>query len=87
MLLVMLTMTYAKKVLVMVVSKIIDRAMRIIMKGELAKAPATCRQAHFSVVMSGSHQLLLKYVRGKGASGRGYPLQQLLIPLCIGSSA
>ena len=52
MLLIILTMTYAKKVPVMVGSNI-DRAMGIITKGELVKATVTWRQAHFSVVMSG----------------------------------
>ena len=46
----------------MVGSKIIDRAMRMIMEGELAKATVTWKQAHFGV-MSGSLQLPH---RGKG---------------------
>ena len=54
MLLVILILTYAKKVLVMVGSKSIDRAMEVIMKGELAKATVTWRQVHFSTVMSRS---------------------------------
>ena len=66
MLLGILTMTYAEKVLVMMGSKIIDRAMGIIMKGELAMVTATWRQNHFSVVMSGSLQLALKCTRGDG---------------------
>ena len=53
-LLVIPAMTYAKKVLVMVGSKIIDRAMGMITKGELAKTTVTWRQAYFSVVISGS---------------------------------
>ena len=56
-LLVILTMTYSEKVLVMVGSKIIDWAMSIIMKGELVKATMTWKQAHFWTVMSGSLQL------------------------------
>ena len=50
-------MTYSKMVLFMVGSKIIDRAMRIITRGELTKATMTWRQAHFGDVMSGSLQL------------------------------
>ena len=56
-LLVIPTTTYSEMVLVMVGSKIIDRAMRIITKGELAKATTTWKQAHFRAVMSGSLQL------------------------------
>ena len=56
MLSVKLTMAYAEKVLAMVRSKIIDRAMGIITKWELTKANMTWRQAYFSVVMSRSHQ-------------------------------
>ena len=57
-LLVIPTMTYSETVLVMVGSKIIDRAMSAITKGELMKATTTWRQAHFGAVMSGSLQLL-----------------------------
>ena len=56
-LLVILTTTYSKKVPVMVESKIIDSMIGMIMKGELARATATWKQAHFSAVMSGSLQL------------------------------
>ena len=56
-LLVILTMTYSKTVQVMVGSKIIDRAMRLMAKGELAKASMMWRQTHFVAVMSGSLQL------------------------------
>ena len=52
-LLVIPTMTYSKKVLVMVGSKIIDRAMGMIMKGELVRATTTWKQAHFGAVMFG----------------------------------
>ena len=41
MLLVIPTMTYSEKVPVMVGSNIIDRAMGMIMKGELVRATAT----------------------------------------------
>ena len=64
MLLVILTTAYAEKVMVMVGSKSIDRTMGMITKGELAKATVTWRQAHFSVIMSGSLQLPLKCKRG-----------------------
>ena len=53
MLLVILTMTYAEKVPVMVGSNIIDRAMGIILKGELSKMTMTWRQAHFSAIILG----------------------------------
>ena len=56
-LLVILTMTYSEKVLVMGGSKTIDQAMGVITKGELAKVTMTWRQAHFGAVMSGSLQL------------------------------
>ena len=49
--------TYSEMVPVMVGSKIIDRAMSIITKGELVNATMTWRQAHFGAVMSGSLQL------------------------------
>ena len=55
-LLVIPTMTYSEMVLVMVGSTIIDRAMRIITRGELIKVTRTWRQAHFGAVMSGSLQ-------------------------------
>ena len=51
------TMTYSKMVLVMVGSKIIDRALSLMTKGELAKVTIMWRQAHFGAVMSGSLQL------------------------------
>ena len=56
-LLVIPNMTYSETVPVMVGSKIIDRAMSTITKGDLTKATTTWRQAHFGAVMSGSLQL------------------------------
>ena len=53
-LLVIPTTTYFKMVLVVVGSKIIDRALGLITKGELEKATMTRRQAHFGTVMPGS---------------------------------
>ena len=50
-------MTYSEKIPVVVGSKIIDGAMRVVTKGELAKATMTWKQAHFRAVMSGSLQL------------------------------
>ena len=54
----------------MVGSKIIDQAMRVITKGELAKVTMTWKQAHFGAVMSGSLQLSLHWLKwnwgGKG---------------------
>ena len=68
-LLVILTMTYTEKVLVVVWSKIIDHVMGMMTKGELAKPTATWRQAYFGVVMSGSLQL--PYVDSEGDRGVG----------------
>ena len=56
-LLVIQTTTYSKMVPVMVGSKIIDRALSLIMKGELEKVTMMWRQAHFGAVMSGSLHL------------------------------
>ena len=56
-LLVIPTMTYSETVLVMVRSKIIDRAMSLMTKGELTRVTTMWRQAHFGAVMSGSLQL------------------------------
>ena len=56
-LLVIPTMTYSETVPVVVGSKIIDRAMSIITKGELTKVTMTWEQAHFAAVMFGSLQL------------------------------
>ena len=77
MLLVILTKTYAEKVQVMVGSKIINRAMGIIMKGELARVTAIWRQAHFSAVILASFQLPLKCARGIGTSGGDTPSNNL----------
>ena len=86
MLLVTLTTTYVKKVPVMARSTIINRAMGIIMKGELAKATVTWRETHFSVVMSGSLLLTLKCTRGYGGLRKENPLQQPLTQLHLGDS-
>ena len=67
-LLVISTMIYPEMVLVMVGSKIIDRAMRIITRGELAKATTTWRHIHFGAVMSG---LLLLPHMGSNKTGVG----------------
>ena len=56
-LLVIPTMTYSQKAQVVVGSKIIDWAMRIITKGELKKVTTIWKQAHFEAVTSGSLQL------------------------------
>ena len=47
------TMTYSEKVLVVVGSKIIDRAMGMTTKGEIARATMTWKQAHLGTVISG----------------------------------
>ena len=52
----------------MVGSKIIDRAMGMITKGELARATMTWKQAHLSAVMSGLLQLPHKGARGWDAA-------------------
>ena len=70
-LLVILTMTYAEKVLFMMGSKIIDRVMGMITKGELVRATITSKQAHFSVIMSGSLLLPCKGTRGMGVLQMG----------------
>ena len=51
------TMTYSERVPVVVGSKIIDKTLSCMTVGELAKATATWRQAHFGAVMSGLLQL------------------------------
>ena len=51
------TTTYSEGVLVMVGSKIIDRALSCMTAGELAHATVTWQHAHFGAVMSGSLQL------------------------------
>ena len=56
-LLVIPTTTYSKMVLVVVGTKIIDKALSLMTTGELAKATTTWRQAHFGAVMSGLLQL------------------------------
>ena len=56
-LLVIPTTTYSKIVLVMVGSKIIDKALSLITMGELAKTTMTWRQANFGAVMLGLLQL------------------------------
>ena len=56
-LLVMPTTTYSKMVLVVVGSKIIDKALSLMTVGELSVATTTWRQAHFGAVMLGSLQL------------------------------
>ena len=58
--LVILTTTYGNKVLVIAGSKIINRAMKVITKGELARATQTWRQTHFCAVMYGLLQLSCK---------------------------
>ena len=56
-LLVIPTTTYSQMVVVVVGSKIIDRALSVITKGELKKVITMWRQAHFGAVVSGSLQL------------------------------
>ena len=51
------TMTYSKTVPVVVGSKLIDRALSLIPKGELKKVTTMWRQAHIGAVMSGLLQL------------------------------
>ena len=75
-------MTYSEKVPVMVGSKIIDRVMGMIMKGQLVRATVTWRQAHFSVVMCGSLQLPHKDTKGMGVLKGGLLSLQPLTLLC-----
>ena len=56
-LLVIPTTTYSKMVPVMIGSKIMDWAMGMMTEGELVRAMATWRQAHFGAVMCGLLQL------------------------------
>ena len=58
--LVLLTMSSAQNALIVVSSKVVNRAMKVITKGKLARAVETWRQTHFGVVMSGSLQLSCK---------------------------
>ena len=65
-LLVIPTMTYSEKVLVMVGSEIIDWAMGVITNGELVKGTRTWRQAHFGAVMAMLLQLFHTSSNGTG---------------------
>ena len=56
-LLVISMMTYSEMVPVVVGSNIINRAMSLMIKGELTKVTTMWRQAHFGAVMSGLLQL------------------------------
>ena len=69
-LLVIPTTTYSRKVPVMLGSKIIDRVMGIIMRGELAKATVTWKQAHFGADMSRPLQLPHKSTKGNADDDR-----------------
>ena len=70
-LLVIPTMTYSEKVLVMVGSVIIDRAMGMITKGKLVRVTVTWKQAHFGAVMSRLLQLPHRRTRGTEMLWRG----------------
>ena len=65
--------TYSKKVPAMVWYKIIDRVMGMIMKGKLARATMTWKQAHSGVVLSGLLQLPHKGAGGGGAAKGATP--------------
>ena len=69
-LLVILTMTYSKMVLVMVGSKIVDWAMGMMTKGVLMRAPANWKQAYIGTVMSGSFQIPSHILREMEKWGR-----------------
>ena len=56
-LLVIPTMTYSMTVLVVVGTKVIDKALSLMIVGKLAKATTIWRQTHFGAVMSGLLQL------------------------------
>ena len=86
-LLVIWTMTYSEKVLVMVGSKIIDQVMGMMTKGELTRATTTLKQAHFGVVISGSLQLPHMDSKEDGEVGKeGTPSQALILQHPGGSS-
>ena len=70
-LLVIPTMTHSEKVPVMDRSKIVDRLMGMITKGELVRATTTWKQVHFGVVLSGLLQLSQKVARGMQVLQRG----------------
>ena len=70
------TMTYANKVPVVVSSKIIDRVMKVITKGEWARVMETWRQVHFGAVMSGSLKLSHKCTGGRALAEGGTPFHQ-----------
>ena len=72
MLLIILTMAYSEKVLVVDRSKIIDRVMGMITKGELMRATVTWKQAHFGAVISRLLQLHYTDSRGNGEVGKGF---------------
>ena len=80
-------MTYAKKVPVMVESKIIDREMGMVTKGELAKATVKWRQANFGAVKSELLKVPHKCAGEMGVLWRGHHLLQPLTPLCLRNSA
>ena len=63
-------MTYSEKVPVMVRSKIIDRPMAMMKKGNLVEATMTWNQAYFSVVMPGLLQLPTQTQGETGKWGR-----------------
>ena len=69
-LLVILTMTYSEKILVVLRSKIIDWAMGVMTKGELMRETVTWKQAYFCAVMFGSLQLPCTNSKEDGEVGR-----------------
>ena len=73
-LLVIPTTTYSKTVLVVVGTKIIDKALNLMTVGELAKATMTWRQAHFGAVMSRSLQLSCSSSGKKKGDNKGNKL-------------
>ena len=69
-LLVIMTMTYSKKVPVVVRSTTIDQVMGMMTKGKLTRATATWKPGHFSAVMSGWLQLPHTYSKGDREVGK-----------------
>ena len=63
----------------MVWSKIIDWVIGMMTKGELVRATVTQKQAHFSVIVSGSLQLPCKNSKEDGMWGQKPPRPQALI--------
>ena len=82
-LLVIPTMTYSKTVPVMVGTKIIDKALSLIIVGELENFTSTWRQTHLGAVMLGSLQLSCSSSdKSKVIKGLQAPLNRVTLWRC-----